>query len=77
MKKRFWLYVFLILTAFIGIIPLNNKCAYASENNTHNYEIQDNQEKVSNTFDIKKIVPEIIVIIVAGGVLLFCITKES
>ena len=35
------------------------------------------KKKVSNTFDIKKIVPEIIVIIVAGGVLLFCITKES
>lgn len=77
MKKRFWIYISLLVIAFIGLIPINNKYAYASDNNSSNYNTQDNKRVSSDTFDIKKIVPEIVVIIVAGGVLLFCITKES
>lgn len=77
MKKRFWMYLVLIAIAFIQIMPFSNKYAYASDNNISNYDTQNNKEAYSNTFDIKKVIPEIVVIIVAGGVLLFCITKES
>lgn len=80
MRKNTKKLIELLTIIFVGInlITFNTDAATNNkgvlERDTYNdypteYEV--------NTFDFKTIMPEIAVILVAGGVLLFCITKES
>lgn len=80
MRKNIKRLIILLTVIFAGI----NLITFNTEATTENkgfvkkdtYNDYPTEYKV-NTFDLKTIIPEITVILVAGGVLLFCITKES
>lgn len=77
MRKRFWIRISLLSLILLEVLPFGKVNSYAA--NTNEIAINDyaDNDKTSNTFDIKKVIPEVVVIVIAGGVLLFCISKES
>lgn len=78
MKMRFYSLFCAICFFILQLVPSRYAYAYSIEfeNNNDNIDQSYINNEISNTFDIKKVIPEIVVIIVAGGILLFCISKE-
>ena len=75
MRKRIMRFLLIISLIFVGI----NTNTFSTDAAINNKGVSDDLllESSSETFDVKTVIPEIIVIIIAGGVLLLCITKES
>lgn len=75
MRKLIIRFLLIVSIIFVGI----NTTTFNTDAAINNKGVSDDLllESSSETFDVKTVIPEIVVIIIAGGVLLLCITKES